>query len=192
MAFKSRTRKCIICRTPFQPRSMTHKACSPECAAAVAVKEREKKERQQARLEARRAAEERREHRAKVERLKTRQEWLKEAQSEFNRYIRERDKDLPCISCGQHRSSYDAGHFRSVGAAPQLRFDEDNCHKQCVHCNQHLSGNALEYRSRLIARIGIDRVSRLEDDNSVRKYTIEDAKSIKAHYRAKFKDLQKC
>lgn len=193
MTFGTRQRKCIIksCRQPFKPISMTHKCCSASCAAEYAKEVRVKKEAQEARLKTRREAEEKREHRKKVEKLKTRQQWLKEAQIEFNKYIRERDKDLPCISCGEYRSSNDAGHLRSVGAAPQLRFDEDNCHKQCVVCNQHLSGNALAYRSALIARIGIDRVSRLENDNSVRRYTIEDAKAIKAHYRDKLKELKK-
>ncbi|MDG6334342.1 recombination protein NinG, partial [Glaesserella parasuis] len=44
-----------------------------------------------------------REERAKIkatrERLKSRSEWLKDAQAVFNEYIRLRDKDEPCISC---------------------------------------------------------------------------------------------
>lgn len=147
-----------------------------ECAAEYARQVREKAERK--------------ELRARKEKLKTRSQWLKEAQIEFNRYIRERDRDLPCISCGRfHSGAYDAGHYRSVGAAPQLRFDETNCHKQCVPCNQHKSGNAIEYRQGLISKIGRERVESLEGNNCIVKWTIEDAKRIKAEYKAKTAEL---
>lgn len=147
-----------------------------ECAAEYARQVREK--------------EERKELRARKEKLKTRSQWLKEAQIEFNRYIRERDRDLPCISCGRfHGGSYDAGHYRSVGAAPQLRFNEDNCHKQCVPCNQHKSGNAIEYRRGLVERIGLQRVAILEANSETISWTIDDAKRIKAEYKAKTAEL---
>lgn len=81
--------KCIIrtCRAEFIKRSMTHKACSPECAAEYAKRERVKKERKE--IRARKAA------------IKPRSAWLKDAQAAFNAYIRERDKARPCICCGQ-------------------------------------------------------------------------------------------
>lgn len=169
--------RCKVCRTEYKKWRMTQKVCgSVECAAEYARQVREK--------------EERKELRARKEKLKTRTQWLKEAQIEFNRYIRERDRDLPCISCGRfHSGAYDAGHYRSVGAAPQLRFDETNCHKQCVPCNQHKSGNAIEYRRGLVSRIGEERVLILENNAEVRRWTIEDAKRIKAEYKAKTAEL---
>lgn len=176
---KPRTRKCAVkgCTNRFTPRSMAHKACSPECAAIVAAAERK-------RLEAKQTRERR-------EAVKTRSDHLKSAQGVFNKYIRERDAALPCISCGRfHTGAYDAGHYRSVGAQPALRFHEDNCHKQCVPCNQHKGGNAVEYRLGLIARIGAERVAFLEQEHAPAKYTIDDAKRIKAHYKAKLKALK--
>ena len=168
--------RCKVCRSEFQKRSMTHKCCSPECAQEFARREREKKDRK--------------ETRTKLAALKTRSQWLKEAQIEFNRYIRERDRDLPCISCGRfHGGSYDAGHYRSVGAAPHLRFNEDNCWRQCVPCNQHKSGNVVEYRIRLVQKIGAAMVDWLEGPHEPVKYTIEQAKDIKAQYKAKLKIL---
>ena len=166
--------KCKICKTSFKKWSMTQKVCgSVECAEAYARQIREKAERK--------------ELRARKEKLKTRREWLNEAQREFNRYIRERDRNLPCISCGRfHLGSYDAGHYRSIGAAPQLRFDEDNCHKQCVPCNQHKSGNAIEFRRNLLRKIGHERVERLEAAYCLVKWTIDDARRIKSEYRAKY------
>ncbi|MCS7668160.1 recombination protein NinG, partial [Pseudomonas aeruginosa] len=49
----------------------------------------------------------------------------------------------------------------------------------------------VDYRVGLIARIGLAAVEELEADNSVRKYTVEDLKAIKAHYRAKVRELKK-
>jgi hypothetical protein len=176
----ARTRKCAVkgCANRFQPRNMMHKACSPECAIVHSTGERKRLDAKQTRE--RKAA------------LKTRNDYLKEAQAAFNAFIRERDKDLPCISCGRfHTGSYDAGHYRSIGAQPMLRFHEDNTHKQCVPCNQHKSGNAVEYRIRLLLRIGAERVAYLEQEHPPAKFTIEEAKGIKAHYMAALKDLRK-
>jgi hypothetical protein len=165
---------------------MSHICCSPECAAEYAKRQRVRK----GRAEGRQIRSQIREQR---EKLKTRQQWLKEAQSEVNKYIRYRDElaGLPCISCGRHHSgSYDAGHYRSVSAAPQLRFDEANVHRQCVPCNQHKSGNAIEYRKGLVARIGAQEVERIESDSRVVKWSIEDAKRIKAEYKDKSETLK--
>lgn len=175
--------RCRVCRADYVKRSMTHKVCGPDCAQALALEVRNKAER-------RAAAAERVKDRAKRETLKTRQQWLKEAQTAFNSWIRWRDRDLSCISCGRHhRGAHDAGHYRSVGAMPALRFHEDNVAKQCVPCNQHKSGNVLEYRIGLLARIGAERVAFLEGPHEPAKHTIEDAKRIKAEYKAKLKQL---
>lgn len=129
-------------------------------------------------------------YRAKKEALKSRREWLNEAQLVFNAFIRERDKDLACVSCGRfHQGQWHAGHFYSVAARSNLRFTEDNVHKQCQPCNTEKSGNALEYRVRLIQRIGAARVEALEVATEVVKWSIEDAKRIKAEYKAKLKEL---
>lgn len=176
----ARTRKCAVkgCANRFQPRSITHKVCGPDCAAVHTAAERKRLDAKQTRE--RKAA------------LKTRPEHLAGAQAVFNRYIRARDADLPCISCGRHHTgAWDAGHYRSVGAQPALRFNEDNTHRQCVPCNQHKGGNAVEYRLGLLARIGAERVEFLEREHPPAKYTIEDAQRIKAEYAAKLKQLKK-
>ncbi len=108
---------------------------------------------------------------------------LKIAQKEFNAFIRYRDKDLPCISCGRHHTGqYHAGHYRSVGAAPQLRFNQFNVAKQCAPCNNHKSGNAIEYRINLIKKIGLDKVEWIEAQNEPLKLSVEDIRSIKVYY----------
>lgn len=129
--------------------------------------------------------------RAAKERIKTRSEWLKEAQVACNKYIRTRDKDLPCISCGKHHQGQnDAGHYRSAGGNPELRFDELNIHKQCGPCNRHLSGNLIDYRINLIKRIGQDNVDYLEGPHKPKKYTIEEIKAIKHIFKQKIKILE--
>ena len=88
---------------------------------------------------------------------------LKKTQQIFNAYIRLRDMADPCISCGRfHSGQYHAGHYRSVGANPELRYLPSNCHKQCSACNNHLSGNISNYRIALIRKIGEASVTSLE------------------------------
>lgn len=171
-----RTRKCSYCREQFQPFRMGQKACSVECACQVAREKREK--------------EERKADKVKRDKLKSRSDWLKEAQQSFNRWIRLRDDKEPCISCGRHHEGqFHAGHYLSTGARPELRFDEMNVHKQCQPCNTHLSGNLVLYRKALIAKIGLSEVERLESDHEPKKYSIEELKAIKAEYTRKAKGL---
>ena len=78
----------------------------------------------------------------------------------FHRFIRTRDKDLPCISCGRY-TKLQAGHFYSAGNHPSVRFNEDNVHGQCIQCNHFLSANLLPYRANLIKKIGQERVDKI-------------------------------
>lgn len=190
---KPRTRKCGVkgCDVRFVPRSMLHKACGPEHAeligAMVAAKQKAK---------AKKA--ERAKDKAQAEALKTLPELLAEAQKEFNRYIRMRDHDKPCICCGGvplanylTGGEWDAGHYRSVGSAGHLRFNEDNCHRQRKYCNRDGAGRAVDYRIGLIARIGIERVEALESSNQVHKWTKDEVRGIRDAYRAKANQLAK-
>ena len=117
---------------------------------------------------------------------------LKEkAQFYFNKFIRLRDKDLPCISCGHIKGrQFHAGHFKPVGGNQQLRFNELNCHKQCSICNNYKSGNLVPYRANLIIKIGIENVEYLESDKSIAKYSVDDYKNIIVKYKNKIKELE--
>lgn len=78
-----------------------------------------------------------------------------------------------------------------MGACPELRFCELNVHKQCAPCNDHKSGNIIEYRINLVNKIGADKVAWLErQDHEPKKYTIEDCKAMIKHYKAKIKELE--
>ena len=114
----------------------------------------------------------------------------KEAQPEFNKYIRLRDKGQPCISCQRHHTGQNhAGHFLSIGSSPELRYAESNVHLQCSVCNNHLSGNQLLYRVNLINKIGIKAVELLEGPQEPQRYRRDDIIAIKAKYKALAKEL---
>jgi len=131
-------------------------------------------------------------HKADKERIKSKGDWLKEAQAAFNKYIRLRDHKEPCISCQRHhQGQYHNGHYRSVGGNPELRFEELNCAKQCSVCNNHLSGNLIDYRINLIKKIGQDKVDWLEGPHEPKHYTIEDIKAIKKKYAKMARELEK-
>jgi len=126
-----------------------------------------------------------RDTKVKLDSLKTASDYIKEAQVAFNSYIRVRDKNKQCISCGclpgdtVQGGKFDAGHYRSRGSASHLRYHLFNCHSQCVKCNRYLSGNVVEYRKGLIARIGAERVEQIEMGNNPRKFTIDYLKRVK-------------
>jgi gamma-glutamylcyclotransferase (GGCT)/AIG2-like uncharacterized protein YtfP len=92
--------------------------------------------------------------------MKTIPQLIKSATRHFNEYIRNRDQDKPCISCGKY-TTLQAGHFYSAGHYPALRYDEDNTWGQCLPCNYFRSGNLIEYEKNLRRRIGDDRVESL-------------------------------
>jgi endogenous inhibitor of DNA gyrase (YacG/DUF329 family) len=163
--------KCSECGREFVRRNTMHRVCSPRCAAKTVKAQRRK---EKAALKARKEA------------AKPRSQWLREAQTAFNAYIRARDSDLPCISCGRHHDGqWHAGHYLSTGARPELRFDEANVWRQCQPCNTHLHGNLVLYRTELIRRIGLAEVERLEGPHQPKKYTVAELREIKDTYRAK-------
>ena len=182
-------RKCKQCKQVELPpaekcESILEKKgyCSVDCLA----------EHTKAKRIAAQAKKERESMRQAKERVKTRQEWIREAQRWFNKWIRLRDDKEPCISCGRHhQGQYHAGHYRTTGAAGQLRFNENNCHKQCAPCNNHLSGNLTEYRPALIKKIGLPMVETLEQDNKPHTWTIEELKEIKSKYKTLCAELSK-
>jgi len=182
-------RTCESCQTIFTPQRMGARACSPICA--IRLVKAEKKAKVKAKKEERKADV------AKLAKLSPIRKLLKDAQTAFNRWIRSRDEKQPCISCGAppppptYHGGRDAGHFRSTGAASHLRFHEDNCHAQCVRCNQYLSGNVSAYRARLVERIGLDRVEALERMNDSHKWQREEVIAIKEEYAKKLKALKK-
>lgn len=175
------SKKCKICRKPNRPFKNT---CSIECEAELGLRLLEKAKRAEAKQV--RAVD-----KVRREKLKSKSDWAREAQIEFNKFIRTRDIGQSCISCGRNTGcKINAGHYLSVGSHPHLRYNENNCHLQCEFCNVYKSGAQAAYRPRLIEKIGLQAVEELEADNTVQKWSVCDLKQIKEKYRQKLRNLK--
>ena len=189
---KRRKCKAPDCDNEYIPYSTLSRACSGKCALILVNIAKDKKKRK--------------EFAERKKNLRTKSDWLKLAQIQFNKFIRLRDKDEPCIDCGQFGSGedhftggkWDAGHYLTRGGYPELRFDEDNCHKQLKTCNGGSGKYAKKnrtvqegFRIRLITKIGIEKVEWLEGPHEPCHYSIDDLKAIREKYRLKVKELIK-
>jgi hypothetical protein len=182
-AFTVKAKTCTApgCCREFIPARPMQSVCSPRCAKRK-VDAAKRAERQSVK--------------ARKEKLKRIPDLIREAQKEFNAWIRARDAGKPCICCGlplgdgDVGGAYDCGHYRSTGSAPHLRFDERNAAGQRKQCNRWGAGRAVDFRRGLIERIGAQAVEAIEADNTVRKWTREELTAIRDLYRAKLKALK--
>jgi Bacteriophage Lambda NinG protein len=171
--------RCKHCRNKFEPIKFLQKYClNDECVRVWVESEKAKqwkKTKQKAKLD-----------------LMTLSDYLKLAQQVFNKWINLRDKGKPCISCDKPITGrVNASHFWNANNHYNVRFNEDNVHSSCITCNQFLSGNLLEYRTRLISKIGEQRFNILEaESKQTRKFTIEELKEIIAIYKKKIKEYE--
>lgn len=126
------------------------------------------------------------------ESMKSIQKLIQEARKPFQKWIRLRDINDACISCGSIDSDiWDAGHYFKAEIYSGLIFDERNVHKQCRKCNTYLNGNEGEYRKRLIEKFGQEWMDQLDEDaNRLRsyKYSKEELIEIKNKYLTKLKN----
>ena len=194
--------KCPVCKQPAELRINLKLFCSYDCAAQWGKAQTDK-------AKAKRQLEQRRADRVKKESFKRRSEWIASLQTVFNKYIRLRDAGLNCISCDRpeweidastpiNRTGglWDAGHYLSRGAYPELRFEESNCHKQCKSCNAgsgkfSAKGRTVtqRYRVNLIEKIGLEKVEWLEGPQEPLKLTIEQIQQMIADYKLKIKEM---
>jgi hypothetical protein len=166
-------KKCKNCKEPFTPiKSSLEKYCTKSQCVNVWINSVKQKQWTKRKSE------------LKAD-LMTLSDWLKIAQQVVNKYIRQRDKNEPCISCGNKINGVEhASHYLSSGGHSNVRFHEDNIWKSCYKCNVMLSGNQLEYRKRLIQKIGIERVEWLENNGSiVKKWSVDELKEIIKKYK---------
>jgi gamma-glutamylcyclotransferase (GGCT)/AIG2-like uncharacterized protein YtfP len=171
-------RKCLVCKKKFTPQNNTQIVCGPEHALEYLKKQRSKEWKEQKKVI--------------KQSLETKSDVLKAAQIVFNTYIRLRDKDKNCVSCGvKLGKTFHAGHMFSVGAYPNLRFNENNVNGQCVECNLHKHGNVKEYDLRL-QKILSDKeyTELLESRNKPLKLTLDEVKELIYIYKQKIKELK--
>ena len=173
--------RCKTCREKFEPKKFNQKNCFKNNGCIKAELEIKKK------LHSKSWNKEKKERK---EALKTLSEYLKELQVIFNKWIRLRDQGLNCISCNKPAKKENAGHYRSVGGNPELRFEPLNNNLQCEYCNTYLHGNLIDYRINLIKKIGLDKVEFLEGKHEPKHYSIDQIKGLKVMYRLKIKQLE--
>lgn len=176
------------CGAEYEKKQPFQKWCGVDCGLYLAKIALNKKKLAEKKADNKRTKE-------KLDAMNGKPELTKKAQAAFNFFIRARDVDMPCISCGRPLgpgpNTFDAGHYRSIGSAVHMRFCEDNAHGQCKRCNRYLGGNHVEYRRGLVARLGLERVVLIEADNVTRKYTHDGLREIARQYRAKAREALK-
>ena len=172
-------KKCKECETIFTPFRTTDRLCFVCTKTRQAIKNLEKIKKERVK-------------RLKVD-LMTLQDYLKKAQTEFNKYIRLRDADLPCISCGKplRKGNVDAGHLWSAGGHSNIRFNELNVNAQCSRpCNKDKSGDVNNYRLGFVKRYGADKLAELDlIANLERRFTKDELKELAEYYKQKCKEL---
>ena len=116
---------------------------------------------------------------------------------EFSLFIRLRDA-MPngyfrCISCGQIKpfTQADCGHYFSRTHLA-TRFDENNCHAECRHCNRFKADHLEGYRGNLITKIGQQKFDLLKVKvASTSKMTDFEYEQLIKYYKALNKKLRK-
>lgn len=180
--------KCKNCKESFKVKHFNQKFCllKDECIKAFAYYVKEQRQKQQAKQWSK-------EKKVIKEKLMTKSDKLNLAQKVFNTFIRLRDNGKPCISCDKPLiGKFDAGHFFSVGAYPNLRFNEKNVFGQCVHCNRDKHGNIKEYDLRLQNILSEQEYNQLlEDRNKPLKLSFNEVDELIKKYRLKIKEFSK-
>lgn len=173
-------KKCKNCKEGFIPiRTTLEKFCTkPECVKVWIDSEKQKQwSKRKSELK---------------KNSMTLQDHIKIAQANFNYFIRLRDAGNNCISCDKKALKENAGHYFNANNHWSVRFDERNVHLQCEYCNTYLSGNLINYRDKLIEKIGIGEYNVLcEISKETRKFTIDEVVEISNLYKEKINLLKK-
>lgn len=180
-------KKCKYCKDTFTPKAFNQKNCFKDECIKLFYQEVKPKIKKNNEVK-------RKKERAELkESLKSISAVINDVKKVFQHFIRLRDKDKPCISCGnKNPSDWCGSHYFPAGVYSGLIFDERNCHGACnTYCNMYLSGNLVNYRIGLIERYGEDFVKQLEEDSlSLKqyKYTKEELKEIQNKYLKKIRE----
>lgn len=118
-------------------------------------------------------------------------------------WFREQGREPECISCGHPLGGdqWCCGHFKTVGAHPELRYDERNTYLQHNHnCNMHLSGdingtkNTMGYMAGLEYRFGTEEAKAIiaycESPHDPIKWTGAALKKFRSECAAKVRELE--
>lgn len=113
----------------------------------------------------------------------------------FSLYIRLRDKDEPCISCGLMKEGKQAGHFAPAGGNDlELCFSEDNVNGECAECNGDFRGTGwhlIQMRPNLIRKIGEEKVLQIERQESQRRVIKWEEQVLADKIKFYYKEVEK-
>ena len=174
-----KAKTCATCQTSFMPARTMQAVCSPTCARRK-VEADKKAEKAQTR--------------AARERLKKRSKWEEECRAIVQAIARLRDRNDGCISChlpATWGGQWHGSHFRSHGAASAVQFHLWNIHKACSSCNRDKGGNLIEYRPRLVEKIGQDRVDWLMAQNQTVRHDVDYYKRFKKVMGKRLRRMEK-
>jgi hypothetical protein len=169
--------------------------CSVDCGYALSRHKQRQKW-------AREAREYRKAEKASKAKITDQEGPAKSARMAVHGFIAVRDMDKPCIvhghNCQNADAGFDAGHFRSVGSAPELRFNTWNIHKQCRLSNRG-AHNRKRYRASvdrlyeagLVERIGQERVDWLKGPHKPNQYRAKDFERIARIFRKRTRIYKK-
>lgn len=174
-------RRCKNCGELFEKKRPLQSVCQPFCAFEYAKKLKAKKEAKEWRVK----------KKEMIENVKTLSDYKKDLQKLVNKYVR-LTKEKECISCKKDLNGlkFDAGHYRTVGSNPALRFELLNIWPQCVKCNRDLHGNLIEYRINLLKKIGSEKLEWLESEHEPVKPSINDIQTLTNHYKKLLKSIE--
>ena len=113
----------------------------------------------------------------------------------FSLYVRLRDAVeggmTRCISCGRVLpfGQMQCGHYFSRHNMA-TRWDEDNCHSECVRCNCYDSDHLEGYEKSLVEKIGLERYEDLcARAHGMRKWGDAELRGMIRHYTAEVRRL---
>ncbi len=130
----------------------------------------------------------------------------KQTQKAFNKlrvlqeikWFKDRGLEPECMSCAKKNMDWCCGHFKTVGSAGRLRYDEKNTYLQCnKYCNMSLSGNingnstTRGYLQGLRDRFGDDAdgiIDYCETNGGVKKWEWQEVESLRTECNAAIRD----
>ena len=143
-----KTKTCKICKSKFQPSRPLQLVCGAVCATQYGKKHLNKVKIQSDKKKLL-------ERKELKESIKTSKDYRNELQRKINALVRAIDEGCKCISCGQVKESYDAGHFKASGAHRTITFHLLNIWAQCRACNWYRDSK-YQYVDGLTELVGQD------------------------------------
>lgn len=170
-------KNCKECGATFVPYKTTNRLCYVCTKTKVALKNLDKIKKDKVKKQ--------------KEDLLTLQDYLKLAQQVFNKWIRQRDEGLNCISCNKpmRKGNIDAGHLWSAGGHSNVRFNELNVNAQCSRpCNKDKAGDINNYRLGFVKRYSAEQLEELDKiANVTKKWSKDELKKLINEYKLKIK-----